>query len=384
MNKRLHYLVLICGLCFTSFLQSPSCYGQQTLNLELTHDDIQRQYILYVPASYTGDAPVPLLFNFHGYGSNATEQMWYGDFRSIADEEGFLIVHPEGTLDATETTHFNVGWGSSGVDDVGFASALIDAIAADYNIDLKRVYSTGMSNGGYISYHLACNLSDRIAAVASVTGSMSQFTFNNCDAQHPTPILQIHGTADGVVPYAGGLFAKPIEEVVQYWVAYNNCNGNPRITELPDLDPTDESTVERIVYEGGDNDVSVELLKIIGGGHTWAGAAFDFSVTNYDIIASEEVWSFLSRYDIDGLRTTTNIEEVEATQVKVYPNPSHSIVHVELTNRGETAYTLSDIGGQLLQLGTLTSNDFTLDISDLPKGMYFLEVGSRRYKVVKD
>ncbi len=384
MNNRLHYLSLLCLLLLTAFCYAPSCFGQETINGTLEHDNLQRDYILYVPASYTGDAPVPLLFNFHGYGSNATEQMFYGDFRMIAEAEGFLIVHPEGTEDIAQTTHFNVGWGGSSVDDVGFTETLIDAIAAEYNIDSKRIYSTGMSNGGYISYHLACNLGDKIAAIASVTGSMSQFTFNNCNPEHPTPILQIHGTMDETVPYNGGTFAEPIEDVVQYWVNYNNCTSPPRVTQLPDLDPTDESTVEHIVYEGGNNGVNTEFFKITGGGHTWAGAAFDFSITNYDINASEEVWSFLSRYDINGLRDITNIDSFEKLEVNIYPNPSNSFVNIEVQNAYELKYTLSNVGGQVLQSGVVSSNIYALEVKDLPRGMYFLKVGNRGYKVVKE
>jgi len=147
--------------------------AQQTINGTLEHDGLMREYILYVPANYTGTEEVPLLFNFHGYGSNASQQMFYGDFRPIADTEGFIIVHPMGTVDNTGTTHFNVGWGTSTIDDVGYTEALIDDLSSNYPIDAKRIYSTGMSNGGFMSYTLACELSDRIAAIASVTGTMN-------------------------------------------------------------------------------------------------------------------------------------------------------------------------------------------------------------------
>ncbi len=94
-------------LFFLSFIATTT-FAQQTINASITHDGIQRSYILYVPANYTGNSAVPLLFNFHGYGSNANEQMWYGDFRPIADTEGFIIVHPEGTLDNSGISHWNV------------------------------------------------------------------------------------------------------------------------------------------------------------------------------------------------------------------------------------------------------------------------------------
>jgi polyhydroxybutyrate depolymerase len=265
------------------------------------HDGLQREYILYVPSSYTGDEPAPLVFNFHGYGSNATDQMWYGDFRPIADRRGFLIVHPQGTL-FEGVTHWNVGGWTAGstVDDVGFTEALIDFLSSEYNIDSARVYSTGMSNGGYMSFLLACQLSERFAAIASVTGSMTPETFNDCSPQHPTPIMQIHGTSDGSVPYGGNVWSKSIDDVIQYWVDSNHCNPTPTVTALPDTDPTDGSTVEHIVYYDGDRDVNVEHFKVIGGGHTWPGNPFGGGSTNYDIDASEEIWRFFSRYDING------------------------------------------------------------------------------------
>ncbi len=275
--------------------------AQETVYGSIMHDDLEREYILYIPDGYTGATAVPLLFNFHGFGSTASEQMAYGDFRPIADSEGFLLVHPQGTLFAG-ITHWNVGGWTTGstVDDVGFTEALLDALSLEYNIDATRVYSTGMSNGGYMSFLLACQLSERFAAIASVTGSMTPETYDEANPQHPTPILQIHGTADSVVPYEGTVWSKSIDEVIEYWVDYDNCDPLPVITALPDIDPEDGSTVEHIVYYDGDNGVAVEHFKVIGGDHTWPGNAYGGAGTNYDIDASEEIWTFFSRYDISG------------------------------------------------------------------------------------
>lgn len=275
--------------------------AQQTINGSIIHDGIQRDYILYIPAIYDGNTDVPLVLNFHGYGSNANEQMNYGDFRDIADTEGFLLVHPEGTLLDGEQ-HWNVGNFTNGstADDVGFTEALIDELASLYAINLDRVYSTGMSNGGFMSFLLACQLSEKIAAVASVTGSMTPDTFNDCSAQHPTPVLQIHETNDSVVPYDGAIWTRSIEDVISYWVNYNNCDINPTTSVLPDIDPSDGSTVEYIVYQSGDNNVTTEHMKIIGGDHTWPGSAFNLPGTNQDINASMEIWLFFSRFDING------------------------------------------------------------------------------------
>jgi polyhydroxybutyrate depolymerase len=303
------------------------CFAQQTINGFIIHDEIQREYILYVPANYTGNSAVPLVLNFHGYGSNANGQMNYGDFRSISDNAGFLIVHPEGTL-FQGVTHWNVGGWTVGstVDDVGFTEALIESLSSEYNIDQDRVYSTGMSNGGFMSFLLASQLSDRIAAIASITGSMTPETYTNSDPHHPIPILQMHGTSDSVVPYTGTTWSEPVADVLQYWQEYNNCNYIPEITALPDLDPNDGSTVELHVFEDGDNGVSVEHYKVIGGGHTWPGNVYGGVGTNNDIDASEEIWNFFARYDINGLINAVGIEEDElpvpaSYSLSNYPNP---------------------------------------------------------------
>ena len=250
---------------------------------------------------------IPLVFCFHGYNSSANSIMNYTNFNYISDTAGFIVVYPQGTL-LQGTTHWNVGgWtlGSS-TDDVGFIRSLLDSISYEYNIDSSRVYSTGMSNGGYMSFLLACQLSNKIAAIASVTGSMTPQTFNSCNPLHPMPILQIHGTNDQVVPYIGDpAWTKSIDDVLQYWIDYNNCNTIPAITTIVDINQFDGSTVEYIVYDQGYNSVSTEHFKIYFGSHDWPGVW-----GNMDIHASAEVWKFFTKYDINGLvGTNTFIED---------------------------------------------------------------------------
>jgi polyhydroxybutyrate depolymerase len=294
MKKLLAFL--ICLPLFT--------FGQQTINASITHGSLQRDYILYVPASYSAGNEAPLLFNFHGYTSNAWQQAFYSNFNTVADDDGFIIVYPEGTLDNTGTSHWNVGWGGSTVDDIGFTSALIDSISADYSINQDRVYSTGMSNGGFMSYQLACELSDRIAAIASVTGSMNMGWFNSCNPNHPMPIMEIHGTADGNVPYA------TIPSIMDFWANFNNCNSSAIITNVPNTSTTDGCTAEHQIWENGNNGSTVEHYKIIGGEHSWPGALFPNGVTNQDIDASEKIWEFFSKYDINGLISPTSISNI--------------------------------------------------------------------------
>lgn len=279
-------------------------FSQQTLTQSITHDGLQRDYILYVPATYTGDEAVPLVLNFHGYTSNAKEQMGYGDFRPIADTAGFIIVHPQGTL-LDGKTHWNVGgWTlASKIDDVGFTAALIDSLSASYNINQNRIYATGMSNGGYMSFLLACQLSNKIAAIASVTGSMTIQTYDACDPQHPTPVMQVHGTKDGTVPYEGNPFwTKSIDDVMTYWISYNHCKKTPAATQLPDVNTSDGSTVEHLIYEKGDQHATSEHYKVTGGNHKWPLLKGGGPGTNHDFNATLEIWRFFLRYDLKGLR----------------------------------------------------------------------------------
>ncbi len=280
-----------------------SC-AQETTKASITHDGMRREYILYVPANYSGTEAVPLLLNFHGYTGNAAGQMGYADFRPIADTAGFIVVHPQGTqLDGR--THWNVGgWTlASKTDDVGFTAALIDSLSAAYKVDPKRIYATGMSNGGYMSFLLACQLSDKIAAIASVTGSMTPQTYKACDPHHPTPVMQIHGTADATVPYEGNpIWTQSIDQVMQYWISYNHCKKSPVVTPLPDVDTTDGSTVEHIVYKSNKTGISTEHFKVTGGGHKWPLPEGGGEGTNHDFDATLEIWKFFLRYDLEGER----------------------------------------------------------------------------------
>jgi len=355
--------------------------AQQTINGSMIHNGIQRDYILYIPAIYDGSTDVPLVLNFHGYGSNANEQMFYGDFRDIADTEGFLLVHPQGTI-INGDQQWNVGFLGNGntTDDVGFTEALIDELANLYTINLDRVYATGMSNGGFMSFLLACQLSEKIAAVASVTGSMTPDTYDACNAQQPTPILQIHGTGDSNVLYNGDTWTRSIEDVISYWVNYNNCETSPTTTALTDINRLDGSTVEHIIYSGGDNGVTTEHMKIIGGGHTWPSSAITLPGTNQDINASMEIWHFFSKFDINGI---LSVPEFDNIQVNIYPNPTNSKINLSLNFSRELNYELFSSLGKLLIIGTIKTNNQEIDLSNLSPNIYYLKLGNQIFKILK-
>lgn len=373
-------LLLLAGLL------SLCAWSQQTINASLTHDGKDRSYILYVPESYQEDTPAPLVLNFHGYTSNANDQMWYGDFRAIADTAGFLVVHPQGSL-LNGITHWNVGGWTLGstTDDVGFTEALLDELSSNYNIDQKRIYSTGMSNGGFMSFLLACQLSDRIAAVASVTGSMTPETYVACDPQHPTPVMQIHGVVDGVVPYFGANWTRSIADVLTYWRDYNNCSTELIKTDVPNTNLLDASSASYQVYLEGDNGSTVEHFRISGGGHTWPGS-FPSPGTNQDFNASVEIWKFFSRYNLDDLRGITSVNEHSSSEIglQIFPNPTEGLITVATRQAPGSPFQILSIHGQLMKEGILVKEREELDLATLPKGVYILRLGKKGFKIIKN
>lgn len=382
MYKSLQQSIALLTVCLLAVSFS---YGQQIVNSSIQFEGLERSYILYVPQAYSDDQEVPLVLNFHGYTSAAGEQLFYSDFRAVADTANFLVVHPQGTEDDNGNTHWNVGWGGSTVDDVAFIAALIDSLAAEYNINPDRIYSTGMSNGGFMSYQLACELSDRIAAIASVTGTMNLGQPESCNPSHPVPVMEIHGTADGVVPYNGAGIFLGSESVIDFWVEFNNCSTMPLITDLPDVNSMDGSTVEWQQYNDCDKSVGVELYKVIDGGHTWPGSPVNFAGTNYDMNATEEIWRFFSRYDIDGaiMITSTDDELLAEQPVRIFPNPATDWLRVSAPGSTQPTYVLRNALGQVVLSGQASANVFDLDVNDLPSGVYFLAIDEAQYQFVK-
>jgi polyhydroxybutyrate depolymerase len=284
----LAFLLLACNRNDGSDTTNNSEQNIQTL----VHDGEKRGYILYIPDSYDGTSEVPLLFNFHGFDGEASEYMKYADMRSLADSENFILVYPQGTL-IEGFSHWNAALpgsdNKSNADDLGFIEVLIDKLSKEYMIDAERIYACGYSNGAMFSYALACYKSDLIAAVGSVSGAMLDI---NCTPSHPTAVVIIHGTKDGVLPYDGSSDYNSIETVLNYWKEFNNTAETPVFNSVND----DVRTIEHYQYSQGDNDVSVEHYKIVGGGHEWFNLNYQGSNT------SELIWDFVSGYDMNGLR----------------------------------------------------------------------------------
>lgn len=342
--------------------------AQQTLDKTIIHNGMVREYRLYIPATYNGNVPVPLVFNLHGYTSNNIQQELYGNFKNIADTANFIICLPNGTFDAANNRFWNAGFGSA-VDDIGFLMSLLDTLQAQYQIDPARVYSTGMSNGGFMSFTLACACADRIAAIASVTGSMTILQHGSCMPARPVPVMQIHGTADLIVPYNGNTQFLHIDSLISFWYNRNGCSGNPIVTPIPDINTSDGCTATRFDYTSCLENTEVVLYKINGGGHTWPGSPINAGVTNRDFNASLEIWKFFAKHRHPHYQTV--VHSTPHDRSRVFPNPFHDRFKINLTESKHYKLQITDLSGKILLTGHLDPSE-TPQIAHLPSGLYLL------------
>ncbi len=367
------YIIIMKHSCLLSlsilFLALPA---KSQVSGSFTFDGVNRNYLAYVPTASSQNSPIPVVLVLHGFTQTAQGIMAYSGFNAVAESEGFIAVYPNGV-----NLTWNVGFSATGADDIGFLNALIDTLSHKYTVDPERIYACGMSNGGFMSYRLACELSGRIAAIASVAGSMTTETFNTCHPQRAVPVLEIHGTSDLIVNYNGATGIKSISEVIGYWTGQNNCPQFPETILLPDI-ANEGSRVERSVYRPCSDYSEVVLMKIINGGHTWPGSANSgFGNTNRDILASREIWEFFRRFTLSGTPNPTE-ETQEELLLKVFPNPASTNIRIVLERENpsgrQTTLRLLNYQGQTVLQQVVATSPVDLFVGNLPSGIYLLEI----------
>lgn len=298
-----------------------------------------RACIVDLPKGVAGVPGLPVVLNLPAYGSSNT---WTRDrlgTHTLSDDgEKFITVYPNPILFYTPWGWGNVwnsgisdnpGYPTPNVDDVGFISFIIDSLFKRFAIDTTRVYACGYSNGGFMSIRLAGQLSHRIAAVASVAGVLSESNRASYAATRPVPLLLIHGTADQEVPYGGGAQGwYSVESTINFFREKNQCQLPAETVTLPDIDPSDRSTVEKYTYRSSDGTPLVLLYKVNGGDHTWPGASFPNYVTNRDIDANVEIWNFFRQFTTAVEAFRTPIPECFLLSQN-YPNPFNPSTTIE-------------------------------------------------------
>jgi polyhydroxybutyrate depolymerase len=269
-----------------------------------------RGYRLHVPPRLDREQPVPLVLVFHGGGGDPAGTERLTRFSELADREGFLVVYPEGVgrnwNDGRENPYS--GAFRDAIDDVAFVAALLDSLAAEFRIDLRRVYATGISNGAIFSHFLAANLSSRIAAIAPVAGSIAVPFDARFGPAQPVSVLIINGTEDPLLPYQGGGVAGgrrgrviAVEEGARKWAGADGCTMAPESRSLADAEPGDGCRVLSYTWNGCRSGTQVVLYRLDGAGHTWPGGAQylpDFIIGKVckDIDGAAEIWKFFKAH----------------------------------------------------------------------------------------
>lgn len=292
-------------LLLTLAATNPLEPGDHTRSLKV--GDLERSYLVHVPPKYDHDRPTPVVLIYHGGGSNPEIMIRFSGMNKKSDEAGFIAVYPSGTGRLENVLTFN-GGNCCGyamrqkVDDVEFTRKLLHDLATVINVDQKRVFATGISNGAIITYRLASVLSDRIAAIAPVAGPMGTET---CDPKRPVPVIHFHGTDDENAPFKGGKGKGvsgtdfySVEHSIQAWVKANGCNEEPVVTkQQPRVN--DGTTIIRKTYSSENGGSEVVLIEIVGGGHTWPGGLSKvrfLGKTTMNISANDAMWEFFQKH----------------------------------------------------------------------------------------
>ena len=253
---------------------------------QITSSGVSRHYILHVPTSYKAEAPIPLILNFHGYGSNSGQEEALSGTSAKADKEGFLVVYPDGLNAAWHT-----GPGTDGQQDQKFVQDLITYLESQYDIDAKRIYATGISNGGGMTNRLGCSMADVIAAIAPDSGAYN--FWQDCHPARPMPVLALHGLNDNVVPYDGGTslaMEPPIQDWAKAWAMRDGCSLTPAKTT-----PVDTVTVQSWSSCQGDSEVI--LYTLANHGHSWPGSpVMPKAITSQAVNATDVMWQFFTKH----------------------------------------------------------------------------------------
>ena len=374
-QKYTFLILLIFSILFTLKIQA-----QYT---DFEHDGLTRQYIYYEPENL--NQQMPLVFVMHGYTGDANSIRNYSQMNDFADQYGFAVCYPRGTVDGGGNRFWNVGYAfhpNETVDDVGYLTQLAQYLQQSNGLNPDYTFATGMSNGGEMCYMLACQGYDTFKAVAPVAGMILQDILDDCDAAPAIPVFEIHGSQDGVTPLAGdpdnndGWGSYPsIADTIDYFVEKNGCT---TLIEgsVPNTDTSDGSFIVSEKYINGVNENEVWYYKVVGGGHDWPGSG-----GNMDIEAGEQAWLFFQNYidnnvvvlDLDAA-ISVNVPETSCGDTTITPS-------VSLTNYGFNTITVAEMTWQIndgdIQTinfnGTLSQNQtqtFTLDPIDLTDGSY--------------
>ena len=286
--------------------------SSQDLNPQsLTWQDRERKYWLHLPPKEKMDKAMPILFDLHGGGGTGkgTPGLVYNRFNELADRDGFIVVYPDAvSRNWNDGRTENLKPKNKDVDDVGFIVEIINRLKSTYNIDADRIFTTGISNGGFMSSRLLCDRADLFRGGAIVTASLAEVYLPQCNPEKPVAVMVFNGTDDPLVPYHGGEIqvfkggktrGKIIstDDYLAFWKERNGCENQEPTIELPNKNKWDGTTVAITTYTNCETGGALKFFKIIGGGHTWPGGKQYLRKklvgnTSQEINACDEIWNY--------------------------------------------------------------------------------------------
>lgn len=360
--------------CVLLFLVGSSLHAQPGT---ITVGGLDRSYTLRLPSIYDGTTPLPLVICMHGGFGSGTQVENQSQLTAKAELEGFVIVYPEGT--GTIRT-WNAG-GCCGaavnnnMDDVGFIDALLDELIANHAIDTTRIYATGMSNGGFMSYRLACELSERIAAIAPVSASM---TIAVCQPTRSVPVISFHSYQDSNVPYLGGVgdgvsnhCNSPQDSVLTAFALHADC---------ATLRDTLQHDATMTVVRWHECDCQQEMLQYMtqDGGHSWHGGTGTGigDPPSTAVSANELMWDFFQQHTLSCELTTEITTASLQAGTHVFPNPTTD--RLSVIGKGLTHLSVLDLGGRVVLSHSSSPRDLVeVDLGALAPGTYTLLAGEQ-------
>ena len=351
------------ALVFSGFAQTDT----------IPHDGLDRSYLLHVPPSYTGDEPTPLIIAMHGGFGSGPQLEGQSQLSQKSDAEGFIVVYPNGVLSPLQIRTWNAGEccgysAQNNIDDVGFLMAMLDTLENQLAIDTSRIYATGMSNGAFMSYRLACERSERIAAIAPVAGSMA---LEECQPQRAVPVMHLHSYLDENIPAEGGVGSgfsthhnPPLDSVMNAWAAFSNC------TTLNDTLQADEE-LTHVSWSDCDCNNEMQLLISEDGGHSWPGGNGTIigDPPSEVLDGNDLMWAFFQDHSLE-CQGASGLVSPSHEQPAIYPNPTEGLVHVQI-DAIPSNLEVFDIYGKLVHR---SHQSRTADLTALDPGVYLLKV----------
>jgi len=296
------------------------------------------------------------------------------DFNTIAEENNFIVCYPDGNDNAWNA---NMNVSVSTTDDKGFIEKIAVYFRLNFNTNPQKQYLCGFSNGGFMSHKMACESEDCFAAIASVSGNMSDTVYANCNPKFPTAVFHIHGTADAVVPYIGSpTTVVSVNQTIEKWKGFLNCTNSTSTYDFPNINLLDLSTATKTTYTScGGN--SLSYITVNGGGHQWPGLSTivgGVGTINMDFNSPREIWSFL-----DGKSCpTNNLNDLKETDVFLFPNPVENEFEIKRNYEVKRIIVIDFTGKLVSEFENPTSK---INVSDFKSGIYFVEIQFQNNKI---